>query len=105
MLFNADPAATQQTARRRVRIGVGSYADFEAGEFWGYSDATDSLAINTQSGWVTPVNACSWDVSWHPEPGGVVALREGFKTRTRTADFSMPFSATVTVTGVKPGCQ
>ena len=102
--FNAADA-TQQTARRRVRIGVGYHLDFDGGEFWGNSDATDTLTKNTESAWVTPLNACSWDVSWHPAPGAVLALREGSsKSRVRTADFSMPFAATVTVTGVKPGC-
>jgi hypothetical protein len=109
--------AVDGTYRRRVRIGVGGSSQFDAGEMWGDSLSTDPLVVGSSSAWVTSVaGGCSWKLAWYPwaplDTGEsayvaprVLALREGSsRARTRTADFSMPFSATVTITGVKPGC-
>lgn len=83
---------------------------------WGDSLSTDPLAVGSSSAWVTALDGCTWKLAWYPsaplesnERGyvtpRVLALREGAsRERTRTADFSMPFSATVTVMGVKVGC-
>lgn len=105
------------TFRRRVRIGVGGSSQFDSGEMWGDSLSTDPLVAGSSSAWVTSMDGgCSWKLAWYPSAPletaesayvspRVLALREGpSRARTRTADFSMPFSATVTVTGVKPGC-
>ncbi len=99
------------TFRRRVRIGVGF------GELWGDSTSTDPLVVGSSSAWVTPLSNCSWKLAWYPWAADpevnayvdprILALRESGqspKTRIRTADFAMPFAATVTVTGVKTGC-
>lgn len=101
------------TFRRRVRVGVGF------GEMWGDSTSTDPLVAGSSSAWVTSLSNCSWKLAWYPwAPADqnetaayvnprILALRElgqTPKTQVRTADFAMPFAATVTITGVKPGC-
>jgi hypothetical protein len=70
----------------------------------------------TSSVFVTVIDACTWQVTSDPEraltPGEtavyprVLELVETKKSGSpiRAADFSMPFSATVRVIGVKPGC-
>lgn len=105
------------TFRRRVRIGVGGSKQFDAGEMWGDSLSADPLVAGSSSAWVTSLEGgCSWKLAWYPSAPleanetayvdpRVLALREGSsRTRSRSGDFSMPFSATVTITGVKPGC-
>lgn len=100
-----DPNAAQL---RRVRVGIGGTSQFEAGEFWGDSLATDPLTAGTHSATVVATGPCSWTVSWDAGTAAVprvVALREGpARARVRVGDFVLPFSATVTVIGVKPGC-
>ena len=91
---------------RRVRVGVGSEDQFNAGEFWGDSSVTTNpLAAETDSAAVIATGPCRWTVTWESAPGRVLALQEGSsKQRVRTGDFQLPFEAYVRVTGVKPGC-
>lgn len=90
---------------RRIRVGVGGSTQFDAGEFWGDGLATDSLTSGTHSARVIATGPCTWDIAWQSAPGRVLALREGSaRSRVRTGDFQLPLTATVTITGVKPGC-
>ena len=90
---------------RRVRVGVGSEDQFNAGEFWGDGEATDPLTSGSHSASVVATGPCTWTVTWVSSPGRVLALREGSsRERVRTGDFQLPFEAYVTVTGGKPEC-
>jgi hypothetical protein len=101
----ADPEPIQAPNPRRLRVGVQGDGQFDLGEFWGDGSATDTLTSGSDSATVIATGPCEWSVAWESGPGRVLALREGInRRRVRTGDFQLPFTATVTVTGVKEGC-
>jgi hypothetical protein len=111
------------TERRRIRVGVGYALDFNGGIMFGDSLSSDPLNAGSTSAWVTTLTfntaggACSWKVRVFPyaavEAGDAsdtatryVALQETVKgKRVRTADFTLPISATVRLKPGANGCS
>jgi hypothetical protein len=113
------------TERRRIRVGVGYALDFNGGLIFGDSLSSDPLVALSSSAWITPLtlngagtSACSWRIRFYPyaateagDTGAIASIRYGAlqegnsNKRKRTADFALPFSATVQIkTGVN-GCS
>ena len=88
-------------------MGVGGSSQFDAGEFWGDGMADrppdDGHALRHR----VATGPCTWqvDLGERARAREAGAARRPSGNRVRTGDFQLPFTATVTVTGVKPGCH
>jgi hypothetical protein len=114
---------TSVTERRRIRTGPVFQLDFNNGHFVGDSLSSDPLVVGSSSAWVTTLTfnaagaACSWNLRLYPyaateagDTGAIaaryLALQETVKGKVkRTADFTMPFSATVRLEAGVNGCS